>query len=106
MPTWFSASASPLTRSAFAVLTVLLAFLLRAVLDPVIGQGLPLILFYPTVVLSAWFGGLLPGILEDRTRAREAGFDHHLVKPLDHQRLVQILAESGSKKLELASVPP
>jgi K+-sensing histidine kinase KdpD len=62
MLTWFSASASPLTRSAFAILTVFVAFLLR-VLDPVIGQGLPFILFYPTVVLSAWFGGLLPGIL-------------------------------------------
>jgi PAS domain S-box-containing protein len=35
---------------------------------------------------------------EDRKRAREAGFDHHLVKPLDHERLVQILAQSGSNK--------
>jgi CheY-like chemotaxis protein len=34
---------------------------------------------------------------EDRKRAREAGFDHHLVKPIDHQRLVEILpARRGS----------
>jgi CheY-like chemotaxis protein len=35
---------------------------------------------------------------EDRKRARAAGFDHHLVKPIDHQQLVQILEDSGSKK--------
>lgn len=63
MVTWFSRSVSTLMGSAFAILTVILAFLLRAVLDPVIGPGLPFILFYPTIVLSAWFGGLLPGIL-------------------------------------------
>ena len=34
---------------------------------------------------------------EDRRRAREAGFDHHLVKPIDHQRLVQILLEARSR---------
>ena len=29
---------------------------------------------------------------EDRERSREAGFDHHLSKPIDHQRLQEILA--------------
>ena len=29
---------------------------------------------------------------EDRNQARDAGFDHHLVKPIDHQRLAEILA--------------
>jgi len=28
---------------------------------------------------------------EDLQRAREAGFDHHLVKPIDHQLLRRIL---------------
>jgi CheY-like chemotaxis protein len=37
---------------------------------------------------------------EDRKRAREAGFDHHLVKPIDHQRLVEILADASNKKPE------
>ena len=31
---------------------------------------------------------------EDRRRAREAGFDYHLVKFIDHQQLVEILAQS------------
>jgi hypothetical protein len=30
--------------------------------------------------------------MEDRVQARSAGFDHHLVKPLDFQRLREILA--------------
>ena len=29
---------------------------------------------------------------EDRRRSREAGFDHHLVKPLDYDALMAILA--------------
>jgi CheY-like chemotaxis protein len=35
---------------------------------------------------------------EDRQQAREAGFDHHLVKPIDHQRLVEILREPVSQR--------
>ena len=49
-------------RYTFAVLAVILAALLREFLDPLIGQGLPFITFYPTVVLVAWFGGLCLGL--------------------------------------------
>lgn len=31
----------------------------------------------------------------DRKQALAAGFDHHLVKPLDTKKLVSILAEVG-----------
>src|SRR5919197_694467 len=51
-----------LLRYAFAIFAVILAALLREFLDPLIGQGLPFITFYPTVVLVAWFGGLWPGV--------------------------------------------
>ncbi len=33
---------------------------------------------------------------EDRRRSREAGFDHHLIKPLDHDALLALLAGPGS----------
>ena len=39
-----------------------LATSLRLALGPVLGEGVPFILFYPAVVLSAWFGGLWPGL--------------------------------------------
>ena len=44
------------------------------------GQGMVLI------ALTGW------GQEADRQRAREAGFDHHLVKPVDHTTLTQLLA--------------
>ncbi len=39
------------------------------------------------VALTGW------GQDEDRRRSREAGFDHHLVKPLDHTSLQKLLGE-------------
>jgi CheY-like chemotaxis protein len=29
---------------------------------------------------------------EDRRRSKESGFDHHLVKPLDYNALISVLA--------------
>jgi two-component system CheB/CheR fusion protein len=52
-----------MTRYGFAVVAVLLATLLRAALDPIFGEAVPFIFFYPAVVLCAWFGGLRPGLL-------------------------------------------
>ena len=31
---------------------------------------------------------------DDRRRSREAGFDHHLVKPIDHNVLVTLIGQS------------
>jgi PAS domain S-box-containing protein len=58
-----SRHASIVVRYAFALLAVALASLLRGVLVPVLGEGVPFILYFPTVVLCAWFGGLWPGLL-------------------------------------------
>lgn len=44
---------------------------------------------FRNVILIAQTGW---GREEDRKRAREAGFEHHLVKPIDHHQLAQILA--------------
>src|SRR5437773_9966253 len=49
-------------RYAFAILAVIIASLLREALAPILGRGVPFILFYPTVALAAWFGGFWPGI--------------------------------------------
>ena len=54
---------SKTAQYAFAVLVVILASLLRDFGNPILGEKVPFILFYPTVVLAAWFGGLGPGLL-------------------------------------------
>ena len=33
---------------------------------------------------------------EDRRRSKEAGFDHHLVKPIDHHALLTLLSHAGA----------
>ncbi len=38
------------------------------------------------VAVTGW------GAEEDRRKAREAGFDQHLTKPVDHARLTELLA--------------
>jgi PAS domain S-box-containing protein len=50
-------------RYAVALLVVALASLLREALAPTLGEGVPFILYFPGVVLAAWFGGLGPGLL-------------------------------------------
>jgi PAS domain S-box-containing protein len=59
----FSHNPSIVVRYAFTILAVMLATLLRFILVPVLGEGVPFILYYPTVVLCAWFGGLWSGLL-------------------------------------------
>ena len=56
-------TSSKTAHYAFAVLVVILASLLRDFANPILGEKVPFILFYPTVVLAAWFGGLGPGLL-------------------------------------------
>jgi PAS domain S-box-containing protein len=63
MPTLLTPNFSTAVRYVFAVSAVILASLLRALLAPILGEGVPFILFYPTVVVCAWFGGLWPGLL-------------------------------------------
>ena len=42
------------------------------------------------VALTGW------GQEEDRRKSKDAGFDHHMVKPVDHAALIRLLAESDT----------
>jgi two-component system, sensor histidine kinase PdtaS len=54
---------SIITRYSFTVLAVTLSTLFRFALDPLLDLRAPFILYFPTVLLCAWFGGLWPGVL-------------------------------------------
>jgi CheY-like chemotaxis protein len=46
------------------------------------------------IALTGW------GQEEDRGRTREAGFNHHLVKPVDLDALKLLLAEGQGRKVD------
>lgn len=52
-----------MSRYGVAVLASLLALLLRFGLEPILRGEAPLLVFISAVVLSAWYGGLGPGLL-------------------------------------------
>lgn len=54
---------SIMARYSFIVLAVTLSTLLRFALYPLLDFNVPFILYFPTVVVCAWFGGLWPGVL-------------------------------------------
>src|ERR1051325_6982939 len=63
MPTLLIPNFSRTARYAFAIVVVVIAALLREILSPLLGQGVPFIIFYPAVAVAAWFGGFWPGVL-------------------------------------------
>src|SRR5215207_4339547 len=54
---------SPLLRYGVAVLAVGMAFLVKLLLDPLIVQETPFVLIFGAIMISAWYGGLGPGLL-------------------------------------------
>jgi PAS domain S-box-containing protein len=54
---------SPLLRYGVAVLVVGVALGIKLLLDPVITQDVPFLLLLGAVMVSAWYGGLGPGLL-------------------------------------------
>src|SRR5215210_5182345 len=54
---------SPLLRYGVAVLAVGVAFAIKLLLDPLIVQETPFLLVFGAIMISAWYGGLGPGLL-------------------------------------------
>jgi len=52
------------------------------------------------LALTGW------GQSEDRHKAKQAGFDHHLTKPVEHARLMELLSQAAASKGEAASESP
>jgi PAS domain S-box-containing protein len=53
---------SPLTRYSIALATVGIAIALRIGLEPLWGDKLRLLTFYPAIMVTAWLGGFGPGL--------------------------------------------
>src|SRR5579859_135630 len=47
----------------FAILISLLALLITLVFDPMMGKATPGLVLFPAIILSAWYGGINPGLL-------------------------------------------
>lgn len=52
---------------AFAISVSLLALVISLLLGPVIGTATPGLLFFPAVIISAWYGGLVAGVISTVT---------------------------------------
>jgi PAS domain S-box-containing protein len=65
---------SPVVRYGIAVVAAEAAILLRFALDPIWDVKLPFSFFYPAVMISAWVGGLGPGIIATILSAVAADF--------------------------------
>src|SRR5262245_3984947 len=70
---------TPLVRYAVAVAIVVAAIALRLLLDSVWGPRRPFITLFPAVMLSAWMGGLGPGLLA--TAAGSAAATYFWLQP-------------------------
>lgn len=58
----FTHSRTLAARYFFAFVTVVVTTVLRFLLSPILGTGVPFILYYPTIVLCSWFGGFGAGL--------------------------------------------
>src|SRR5215212_97837 len=65
---------SPLLRYGVAVMAVGVAFGLKLLLDPLIVQDVPFLLVFGAIMVSAWFGGLGPGLLATFTGGLAADY--------------------------------
>jgi K+-sensing histidine kinase KdpD len=70
---------SPLLRYGVAVLALGMAFGLKLLLDPLIVQDVPFLLVFGAIMVSAWYGGLGPGLLA--TVAAGLATDYFFLQP-------------------------
>ncbi|MBA2645706.1 MAG: DUF4118 domain-containing protein [Pyrinomonadaceae bacterium] len=60
---WTGSHAPLILRCGVAVMTAAAVFGLKLLLDPLITTESPFLLFFSSVILSVWYGGLVPGLL-------------------------------------------
>ena len=71
---------SPFLRYGVAVIVIALALGVKLLLDPLIADQSPFLLFAAAVMVAAWFGGLGPGLLATALGAVVA--DYYFLAPI------------------------
>lgn len=91
---------TPLARHLVAAAVVLLTFCAKEPIERLVGPGPPLIFFVPAVTLSAWQGGLGPGLLATALAAALCSFHFFpptgslaVSSPNDVARIVAFVSE-------------
>ncbi|MCG3115545.1 MAG: PAS domain S-box protein [Candidatus Manganitrophus sp. SA1] len=64
----------PLLKYPASLLFISAALVIQLFLDPILGKGTPFLFFFGAVMLSAWYGGLGPGVLATILGAMLANF--------------------------------
>ncbi|MDC4227139.1 MAG: DUF4118 domain-containing protein, partial [Candidatus Manganitrophus sp.] len=64
----------PLLKYPASFLFISAALTIQLLLDPILGKGTPFLFFFGAVMLSAWHGGLGPGVLATLLGAVLANF--------------------------------
>ncbi len=91
---------TPLARHATAIAVVLLTFFAQGPIERLVGPGPPLIFFVPAVTISAWQGGLGPGLLATALASAICSFNYFppigslaIHDPSDFARLVAFVSD-------------
>ena len=82
-----------------AILTIAVAASIRVIGWPVLRTDIPWILFIPGIILVAWVGGLLPGLVA--TALSALAVDYLLLEPLQ-----ALGSEVSARRWALASFSP
>jgi PAS domain S-box-containing protein len=92
---------TPLARYVVAAAVVLLTFAAKEPIERLVGPGPPLIFFVPAVTISAWQGGLGPGLLATAVSSALCAYHYFppigslaIANPNDVARLVAFVFES------------
>ena len=84
---------------ALALVFVIMAEAIRTVAAPWLGPNVPFLLFYPAIMLAAWYGGFGPGLLATSASAAvtvsEFVFEPHLLQDTQNTIPLAIFIAAG-----------
>src|SRR3954470_15090690 len=98
-----------LEHYGLAVASVLIAFLLKLVIEPLVEVDVPFVLFLGGILLTAWYAGFFPGVVASVLAALIFALDldssvHALAPPQRWVRALAFACEGGLASLLVVMV--